>query len=95
MALGKDLPRLFLFSQRQDCYNSPNIQTMNTSNLAYKRIVLKFGTSLLTGGSDHLDVEFMSALAEQVAAIHGQGAEVVIVTSGAVAAGKAQPESQP
>jgi glutamate 5-kinase len=61
---------------------------MNTSTLAYKRIVLKFGTSLLTGGSDQLDVDFMSGLAEQVAAIHEQGAEIVIVTSGAVAAGR-------
>jgi len=61
---------------------------MNNKALAYKRIVLKFGTSLLTGGTDHLDIGVMSALVEQVAAIHEQGAEVVIVTSGAVAAGR-------
>jgi len=63
-------------------------KVMNTTSLAYKRIVLKFGTSLLTGGSDHLDIDFMSGLMKQVAAIHEQGAEVVIVTSGAVAAGR-------
>jgi len=61
---------------------------MDTKSLAYKRIVLKFGTSLLTGGSDHLDVEIMSKLVAQVADIHEQGAEVVIVTSGAVASGR-------
>jgi len=61
---------------------------MNITTLAYKRIVLKFGTSLLTGGSDHLDTDMLSRLVEQVATIHGQGAEVVIVTSGAVAAGR-------
>jgi glutamate 5-kinase len=61
---------------------------MNTTDLAYRRIVLKFGTSLLTGGSDRLDTEVMAALASQVAAIHERGAEVVIVTSGAVAAGR-------
>lgn len=61
---------------------------MNTSNLAYKRIVLKLGTSLLTGNSDHLDRDIMSSLISQVADIHDIGAEVVIVTSGAVAAGR-------
>ena len=61
---------------------------MNTETLAYKRIVIKLGTSLLTGGSDHLDMDIMSRLGGQVAAIHDKGAEVVIVTSGAVAAGR-------
>jgi glutamate 5-kinase len=56
--------------------------------LAYKRIVLKLGTSLLTGGSDHLNVEVMEGLVAQVAEAHAAGAEVVIVTSGAVAAGR-------
>jgi glutamate 5-kinase len=32
---------------------------MKTSNLAYKRIVIKFGTSLLTGNSNHLDMDTM------------------------------------
>jgi glutamate 5-kinase len=67
---------------------APAYKAMNNKTLAYKRIVLKFGTSLLTGGTDHLDIGVMSALVEQVAAIHEQGAEVVIVTSGAVAAGR-------
>jgi len=61
---------------------------MNTTKLAYKRVVLKFGTSLLTGGKEHLDLGIMSSLASQVAGILSLGAEVVIVTSGAVAAGK-------
>jgi glutamate 5-kinase len=61
---------------------------MTKIQLAYRRIVLKFGTSLLTGGGDCLDINVMSRLVEQVAMIHKQGAEVVIVTSGAVAAGR-------
>ncbi|MCL2706692.1 MAG: glutamate 5-kinase [Dehalococcoidia bacterium] len=61
---------------------------MNNSYLAYKRIVLKLGTSLLTGNSDRLSVDVMSTLVSQVAAIHAIGAEVVIVSSGAVAAGR-------
>ncbi|MCL1885997.1 MAG: glutamate 5-kinase [Dehalococcoidia bacterium] len=61
---------------------------MDTSNLTYKRIVLKLGTSLLTGNGDHLDMDIMSRLVSQVARIHAVGAEVVIVTSGAIAAGR-------
>ncbi len=63
-------------------------KAMNKTDLTYRRIVLKFGTSLLTGGGDCLDINVMSRLVEQVAMIHKQGAEVVIVTSGAVAAGR-------
>jgi glutamate 5-kinase len=60
---------------------------MAETNL-YKRVVLKFGTNLLTSGTDHLDIDFMSTLVAQVAELRRQGVEVVIVTSGAVAAGR-------
>jgi len=53
-----------------------------------RRIVLKFGTNLLTSGQDRLDIDFMSKLVAQVAELHRQGCEVLIVTSGAVAAGR-------
>jgi glutamate 5-kinase len=56
--------------------------------LSYKRIVTKFGTSLLTGGTDHLDPVMMSKLAGQIADLHEQDAEIVVVTSGAVACGR-------
>ena len=55
---------------------------------AYRRIVAKFGTGLLTAGTDRLDLEVMSALVGQVALLRRQGLEVVIVTSGAIAAGR-------
>ncbi len=62
---------------------------MNTkSNLPYHRIVAKFGTSLLTGGSDHLNQDIMSRLVTQVAQLHKQGLELLIVSSGAIAAGR-------
>jgi glutamate 5-kinase len=61
---------------------------MNKSEFTYKRIVAKFGTSLLTGGSDHLDPFMMSNLTRQIAQLHKQGEEMVIVTSGAVACGR-------
>ncbi|MFC2035279.1 glutamate 5-kinase [Chloroflexota bacterium] len=54
----------------------------------YRRIVAKFGTSLLTGGSDHLNHEIMSTLVAQVAQLHNQGLELLIVSSGAIAAGR-------
>ena len=54
----------------------------------YRRIVAKFGTSLLTAGSDRLDIEAMSRLVGQVVRLRAQGCEVVAVSSGAQAAGR-------
>jgi len=54
----------------------------------YKRIVAKFGTSLLTAGQDHLDPEMMSELVRQLAGLHSRGIELAVVTSGAVACGR-------
>ncbi|OGN99584.1 MAG: glutamate 5-kinase, partial [Chloroflexi bacterium RBG_13_52_12] len=50
--------------------------------------VVKLGTRLLTGGGSHLDTAVMSNLARQVARLHAQNVEVVIVSSGAIAAGR-------
>jgi glutamate 5-kinase len=58
--------------------------------MSYRRIVAKFGTSLLTGGSDRLDRDVMSSLVKQVAQLHQQGLEVIIVSSGAIASGRHQ-----
>ena len=52
------------------------------------RIVVKFGTNLLTGGRDTLDERVAASLVDQVAEIRGMGCEVLIVTSGAVALGR-------
>jgi len=56
--------------------------------LKYRRIVAKFGTNVLTAGTDRLNVALMRSLAKQVAALHMQGADVIVVTSGAIAAGR-------
>ncbi|MCJ7808302.1 MAG: glutamate 5-kinase, partial [Dehalococcoidia bacterium] len=56
----------------------------------YRRIVAKFGTNLLTAGTEHLDLEVMATLVGQVVRLHQQGLEVIIVSSGAVAAGRQQ-----
>jgi glutamate 5-kinase len=56
--------------------------------MRYRRIVAKFGTSLLTAGSDRLDLQAMAQLVGQVARLRQQGCEVVVVSSGAQAAGR-------
>ncbi|MBM3924421.1 MAG: glutamate 5-kinase [SAR202 cluster bacterium] len=63
---------------------SPN----GVAALRYKRVVVKAGTSVLTGGSDMLHLPTVSGLVDQIAAIHDLGAEVMLVTSGAIAAGR-------
>ena len=56
--------------------------------MSYHRIVAKFGTRLLTQGTDHLYLPVMAGLVEQVAQLKQQGKEMVIVSSGAIAAGR-------
>ncbi len=56
--------------------------------MSYKRIIAKFGTNLLTGGTGRLDLDIMSTLVRQIVQLHSQGHEVIIVSSGAVAAGR-------
>jgi glutamate 5-kinase len=65
-----------------------NKKKEKTSALVYRRIVVKLGTSLLTGGGNRLDQKVMSNLAAQIAQLQERGAEIVIVTSGAIAAGR-------
>ena len=59
-----------------------------SDNLTCRRIVAKFGTSLLTAGSTRLNMARMTDLVAQIAQLYKQGVEVVIVTSGAIAAGR-------
>ena len=63
--------------------------------MSYRRIVAKFGTSLLTSGTDHLDLHIMSSLVEQIARLHRQGNEIVIISSGAIASGRQKPKKVP
>jgi len=55
---------------------------------SYRRIVVKAGTSLLTGGTDRLDQEVMATLVEQIAGLQSSDRQMMLVTSGAVAAGR-------
>ena len=63
-------------------------KTKVDSKFTYRRIVAKLGTSLLTAGTSKLNQERMADLVSQIAMLHKQGVEVVVVTSGAIAAGR-------
>jgi glutamate 5-kinase len=53
-------------------------------------VVVKVGTSSITSGEGELDEEEMHRLTQQITAVVKQGDKVVLVTSGAVAAGIAE-----
>jgi glutamate 5-kinase len=54
------------------------------------RLVVKVGTAVLTGDGADLDVARMGDLARQLAALAGGGTQVLLVSSGAIAAGRAR-----
>ncbi len=54
----------------------------------YQRIVVKVGTSTLTGGHTSLSVERITDLVQQLVALRHSGCQVVLVSSGAIAAGR-------
>jgi glutamate 5-kinase len=74
---------------------SVGVKTARFILMSYRRIVAKFGTGLLTSGTDHLDLQVMSSLAEQIARLHQQGKEVIIISSGAIASGRQQLKKVP
>jgi glutamate 5-kinase len=67
---------------------------MARSSYRYARVVAKFGTNLLTAGGDRLHHDTMASLAGQVVHLMDEGREVVIVTSGAIAAGRERLDGQ-
>ena len=67
---------------------APNIPAEGSSPNLPHRVVVKAGTTLLTNGTGGLDGEVMPELVRQIAALHGRGVEVALVSSGAVAAGR-------
>ena len=56
----------------------------------FKRIAVKIGSNVLTRPDGTLDITRMSALVDQLAALHRSGVEVIMVTSGAVASGRSE-----
>jgi glutamate 5-kinase len=52
-----------------------------------KKLVIKVGTSTITHASGKLNLEQIDALVMQIANLHNKGIDVVLVSSGAIAAG--------
>ena len=66
---------------------------MNNS-YRFKRIVVKVGSNVLTRPDGTLDTTRLSALTDQLAALHRAGVEVILVSSGAVASGRNELKTQ-
>ena len=68
------------------------IANLNTSivmnNKKQQTVVVKLGTSVLTGGTKQLDRARIVELIRQCSYLHQTGHKVIIVTSGAIAAGR-------
>ena len=54
----------------------------------YKRLIIKVGTNVLTRADGRLDITSISGLVDQIADLKRQGTELVLVSSGAVGAGR-------
>jgi glutamate 5-kinase len=57
--------------------------------LRYKKITIKVGSNVLAKADGTLNVSRIAHLVDQIAILHKNGVEVVLVSSGAVAAGRA------
>lgn len=56
----------------------------------FTRIAVKIGSNVLTRPDGTLDVTRMSALTDQIAALHKEGVKVILISSGAVASGRSE-----
>ncbi len=63
-------------------------ERLRPQRLVHRRVVVKVGSNVLTGGEEGLHTPTIAAIATQVADLVRRGAQVALVTSGAVAAGR-------
>src|SRR6478752_4185011 len=63
--------------------------TTREAVVAARRVVVKVGSSSLTSADGGLDVDAVDALVETLAAHRAAGTDIVLVSSGAIAAGLA------
>ena len=63
-------------------------ERLQPQHLIHRRVVVKVGSNVLTGGEEGLHTPTIAAIATQVADLVRRGAQVALVTSGAVAAGR-------
>lgn len=62
-------------------------RTSDSRGAAARRVVVKIGSAVLAGNDGGLDRARVDALVDEIAAQHAAGREMIVVTSGAVAAG--------
>ena len=74
-------------SSKKTSVSTVDREPPHVGSIQYRRVVVKVGTALLTHSSNRLNVQTMATLVEQIAQLHLQGSEMLLVTSGAVAAG--------
>ena len=60
---------------------------MRTQIAEARRLVVKVGSALVTNNGQGLDHAFIADCARQIAALHAEGRQVLLVSSGAIAAG--------
>ena len=58
------------------------------SIMQFHRVIVKLGTSTLTGGTAYLHRQRMLEIVQQLAHLHQQKYEVILVSSGAQSAGR-------
>jgi len=68
---------------------------INTGNLYYKSVTIKIGSNVLTRSDGMLDYSRIEHLTSQIADLHKQGTRVILVSSGAVAAGRSMVRNVP
>ncbi|NYT58125.1 glutamate 5-kinase [Alcaligenaceae bacterium] len=66
------------------------IQASSSAVTHAKRLVVKVGSSLVTNEGKGIDTQAVEQWAEQIAQLHGQGKQMVLVSSGAIAEGMAR-----
>lgn len=67
--------------------NTPEIQDDRSRLVSARRWVVKVGSALLTNDGRGLDAAVVRMLADQLVALRAKGCDVVLVSSGAIAAG--------
>jgi len=64
------------------------VNNLSNVDFSQKRIVVKVGTRLLTHATGKLNLSYMEKLVRELANLHNQGHEVILVTSGSIGAGR-------
>lgn len=70
----------------------PIYHMIKTSHYKYNRITIKVGSNVLTKSDGTLDIKRINHLVNQITQLREQGIEVILVSSGAVAAGRSDIE---